>query len=206
MEKKTIKSEHYPLPSHLQKQRGKDISVLKDKQLVDLIKQGDRKAAEELVERYYSGIYMLMRRFGYNIQTSEDLTQESFMKVWSHINQLRKGGSLKSWLYKVALNVSRSHLRKNFWRKHADANELQLSDGNEDGDVLEKQEELKKLRDEVAKLKQKLKETIVLHYLQGLTIEESAEAAGIKTGTFKSRLNRALNILKEQMNSNWNKE
>ena len=55
------------------------------------------------------------------------------------------------------------------------------------------------VRDAVAKLPVKLRETIVLHYMQQLTIAEAAEIAGIRQGTFKSRLNRALKTLKKSV-------
>jgi RNA polymerase sigma factor (sigma-70 family) len=51
----------------------------------------------------------------------------------------------------------------------------------------------------VGELPRKLREAIVLHYMQHLTISEAAEAAGIREGTFKSRLNRALRALRKQV-------
>jgi RNA polymerase sigma factor (sigma-70 family) len=60
-------------------------------------------------------------------------------------------------------------------------------------------EELARLQEAVARLPWKLGKAIVLHYMQHLTIVEAAEAAGVREGTFKSRLNRALQILRKQV-------
>lgn len=54
-----------------------------------------------------------MQRMGHSAELSEDLTQQSFIKAWQNISQLRDGGSLNAWLYRIAANVSNSHWRKN---------------------------------------------------------------------------------------------
>ncbi len=60
-------------------------------------------------------------------------------------------------------------------------------------------EQMGRLHEAVAKLPWKLKQAIVLHYLEQLTISEAAEAAGIRPGTLKSRLNRGLASLREEV-------
>jgi RNA polymerase sigma-70 factor (ECF subfamily) len=52
-----------------------------------------------------------MRRLGHGRQLSEDLTQETFLRAWRHIGQLRNGKALEAWLYRIAGNVS-----KLYWR------------------------------------------------------------------------------------------
>jgi RNA polymerase sigma-70 factor (ECF subfamily) len=66
-------------------------------------------------------------------------------------------------------------------------------------DAAEHTEQLCRLKDAVVKLPVKLRQAVVLHYLQQLTIAESAEVMGIREGTFKSRLNRALMLLKKTL-------
>ena len=57
--------------------------------LADRLRTGNRDAAAELVDMYYKQIYLFMRRLGHGSQISEDLTQESFLRVWQHIGQLK---------------------------------------------------------------------------------------------------------------------
>ena len=67
-------------------------------------------------------------------------------------------------------------------------------------DIVEHYEQLGRLKNAVACLPlRKLRQTVVLHYMQHLTIAEAAEAAGVREGTFKSRLNRALETLRKQV-------
>ena len=168
--------------------------------LVARLKAGDRAAAAELVDEYYQQIYLFMRKFGHDRQISEDLTQESFFNAWHHIGQLRDGKALDSWLYRIAANVSRLYWRKH---KHKEVVGIEIVDvpaSTEDGyDRVGRYEQLDELKTAVGRLPVKLRETIVLHYMQQLTIAKAAEALGVKEGTFKSRLNRALKALRKDV-------
>jgi RNA polymerase sigma-70 factor (ECF subfamily) len=139
-----------------------------------------------------------MRSVGHNRQLSEDLTQETFLRAWHHIGQLRDDKALNGWLYRIAGNASRL-----YWRKHPKGESVSIDDMNlpaEDVDEPQKaenNEQVDRLRQAVSKLPWKLKQAVVLHYMEELTIAEAAEAADVRQGTFKSRLNRALNALRE---------
>jgi RNA polymerase sigma-70 factor (ECF subfamily) len=168
--------------------------------LVARLKAGDRVAAGELVDGYYQQIYLFMRRLGHDRQVSEDLTQESFFNAWHHIAQLRDGKALDSWLYRIAANVSRLHWRKHKHKEVVGIEIVDMPDSSEDGyEKVRRYERLDELKTAVDGLPVKLRETIVLHYMQQLTIAKAAEALGIKEGTFKSRLNRALKALRKDV-------
>ncbi len=163
------------------------------------LRAGNRAAADELVDIYYEQIYLFMRRLGHSCQVSEDLTQESFLAAWQHVGQLRSGKALNGWLYRIAGNVS-----KLYWRRHrggeaAGIEMADVPDSSEGEDRIGHYEQLHQLKNAVAQLPIKLGQAVVLHYMQHLTIAEAAEAAGIREGTFKSRLNRALKALRKQV-------
>ncbi len=173
---------------------------IKRDSLATRLRAGDRDAAAELVDQYYEQIYLFMRRLGHDRQASEDLTQESFFNAWHHIGQLKDGKALNGWIYRIASNVSRLH-----WRKHKhkevmgiEGLQVQQSDKSEH-EKIEYNEQLEQLKDAVERLPMKLRETIILHYMQQLTIAEAAEVAGLNQGTFKSRLNRALKTLRKKV-------
>lgn len=163
------------------------------------LRAGDRTAAQELVDLYYRQIYLYMRRLGHNHQLSEDLTQECFLNAWHHIGQLRNGRALSGWLYRIAGNVSRLHLRKQSGKKKVSVERFDVPDsGTAASDEVGHSEQFERLQSVIARLPMKLKQVIVLHYMQDLTIAEAAHAAGIRQGTFKSRLSRALKILRKE--------
>jgi RNA polymerase sigma-70 factor (ECF subfamily) len=180
--------------------RTNEHSTQKQGYLAARLRAGDHAAAAELVDIYYKQIYLFMRRLGHDRQVSEDLTQESFLSAWHHIGQLRDGKALNSWLYRIAGNVSRL-----YWRKHKNTEAVGIEgfefpdSSDSEHDKAERNEQLEQLRNAIARLPLKLRQTVVLHYLQHLTIAESAEAACIRQGTFKSRLSRALTALRKQL-------
>jgi RNA polymerase sigma-70 factor (ECF subfamily) len=141
-----------------------------------------------------------MRKLGHDRQVSEDLTQECFFNAWHHIGQLKDGKALNGWIYRIASNVSRLHWRKHRHKEIIGIEGIEMPNSSKDEpEKMEHNEQLEHLKDAMERLPMKLKETIILHYLQQLTIAEATEAAGINQGTFKSRLNRALKTLRKHI-------
>ncbi len=164
------------------------------------LRSGDHEAAEEFVDMYNEQVFLFMRRLGHDRQVSEDLTQESFLQAWQHISQLRNGRALNGWLYRIAGNVSRLYWRRHKGREMASIEGIgiDIPENNEAGpDIVDHYEQLSRLKKAVEYLPEKLRQAVVLHYMQHLTIAEAAEAAGVREGTFKSRLNRALETLRK---------
>ncbi len=181
--------------------REKHLDELQDS-LAARLRAGDRAAAGEFVDMYNERIYLYMRRLGHNRQVSEDLTQESFIQAWQHISQLKNGRALNSWLYRIASNVSKLHWRRHKGRESTSIEGIGIDvpENDESGsNKVEHYEQLGRLKNAVATLPIKLRQAIVLHYIQQLTIAEAAEAANVRQGTFKSRLNRALETLRKQI-------
>ena len=162
--------------------------------LAERLKSGDNNAACELVDLYYRQIYLFMRRLGHNDSVSEDLTQRCFIYAWQHIARLQDAGALITWLYHIATSESRQYLRWYRFRKTLSADWLRNCQADDPGSVRKNQddEQLKRLTRAISKLPIKIRQAVVLHYLQHLSIPQTAEAMGVPEGTVKSRLNRAL--------------
>jgi len=199
--KKAEKMEHKAYLAHHRsknKELGEKNKELQNSRisLAARLKAGDRQAAAELVDMYYQQVYLFMRRLDHSIQASEDLTQETFLHVWHHIGQLKNDKALKCWLYHIAGNVSKRHWRWSKIRQAASIEGLGIAVSGENKDKTEDFEQLERLQKAVEKLPRKQREVVVLHYMQHLTIAEAAEAVGVRKGTLKSRLNRALRALR----------
>lgn len=159
----------------------------------------EHAAAAEFVDKNYQQIYLFMRRLGHSRQVSEDLTQETFLRAWRHIGQLRDGTALSSWLYRIGSNVSKLYWRKHKSREITYTETLDQPDSSTGHYKAEYYEQLSQLKVAVERLPFKLKQAIVLHYMQNLSIAKAAEVTCIRQGTFKSRLNRALKTLRKHV-------
>lgn len=197
--------EHRAGPAHPDRQRvvplrGRSASEVDVRDLVHRLRHGDQAAAETLVERYHERIYVFMRSMGHDRQTSEDLTQETFVQAWRHIGQLREGKALTAWLFRIAGNASRL-----YWRRHkrpAPVGIDEIEPVRDEVDSAQRagdRELFAGLHQAVARLPWKLRQAVVLHYMDQLTIAEAAEAAQVREGTLKSRLNRALEALRREL-------
>lgn len=195
-----------PARDHISSTPGQDQakSAQEDKpSLAARLRSGDRTAAEELVDLYYQRIYLYMRQLGHGRHTSEDLTQEVFMRAWYHIGQLRDNGALTPWLFRIAHNISYQHKR---WLGRRDwpdeplglAVHMQCDQAPVD-EALVQMDQVRRLQQAICRLPFRIRQTLVLHYLQDLPISAAAQVLGIREGTFKSRLHRALSMLRMEL-------
>ena len=204
MQKETQATEQTAPPAHLSAEvaveqpcpmPGEDGAVLARR-----LRHGEHTAAAEFVDRYYERVYLFMRAVGHDRQMSEDLTQETFLRAWYHIGQLRDGKALNGWLFRIAGNVSRVHRRRFKGKDTVTLDGIEPPAAGVDSLLKAgQQEQLEHLRQAVARLPWKLKQAVVLHYMEQLTIAEAADAAGIRAGTLKSRLNRGLEALRKEV-------
>jgi len=89
------------------------LTVLTDEQLLRNICDRDQAAFTELVQRHLEYLIKFSARYTLNISFSEDIAQESFLRVWDSANNWSaEKGTVKSWLYKIAYNLSIDFLRK----------------------------------------------------------------------------------------------
>ncbi len=83
-----------------------------DSILLEKVEAGDRGAFDALVHKYQREIYFLALRFVKNPEDAEEITQQAFAKAFEKLSGFRGDASFKTWLYQVAMNQSRSFLRK----------------------------------------------------------------------------------------------
>ena len=205
MEKNAERAEQEAASAHPQNRKSnarateKRVNKAQDS-LASRLSSGERCAAAELVDVYHEQIYLFMRRLGHDRELSEDLTQETFLRARHLIGQLRDSKALEAWLYRIAGNVSKLYWRRRKLKELTNIDTIEAPHSGAAGhDVVAHNEELGRLQGAVDRLSWKLRQAIVLHYMQHLSIAEAAKAAGISQGTFKSRLNRALNILRKHV-------
>src|SRR5690349_24853811 len=89
-----------------------DLANLPDADVVALAQHGREPAYRELIRRYERPVFSLVYRMVRDRELAEDLTQDTFVKVLSHIDKYRSEFKFSSWLFKIANNVAIDHLRR----------------------------------------------------------------------------------------------
>lgn len=164
--------------------------------LVRRLRRGDREACRELIRRHHSQVYGYLRRLGADSGLAEDLTQETYARAWQAIRKLRKAASLRSWLLTIARNEYFQWRRTGRPDTTALENLPERTDETPGAEIaLVRDERDRWVRRAVARLDPTLRETVALHYFQGLSFRETGAVIGIPAGTVKSRVHRALGCL-----------
>jgi RNA polymerase sigma-70 factor (ECF subfamily) len=169
------------------------------KTLCKRAKKADKEAADELLKIFYADIYAYLRRLCGSRHDAEDLTQQTFLKVWSSLGGFKGRSKFSTWLYRIAHNSYLDWLRKktgsvqvNFekwWQECIDENPGPFTN------LTERQSALR-LYEAVDRFDEDKKQVVHLHYYQGLSIRETAKVLNIATSTVKYRLREVLKILR----------
>lgn len=165
--------------------------------IVAAAQQGDEGAAARLIELYYRRIYAFLRRLAGTDADACDLTQKTFNQVWRMLPRLSRPGSVSSWIHRIAYHCYVD------WRRAAPAHEARsdawwaaLVAGGERPDHQAARADLAaSVYAAVERLEPDLRLTVHLHYYQGLTLQETAEAMSVAASTIKYRLRQAIQEL-----------
>ena len=170
--------------------------MLGDDELIEQIKCGDEQAAEELIKRYYTSILRYCRWHCYNTEKAEDLTQETFYKLFKNISDYKGKKKFKAYLYTIANRLCIDESRKTPFSPLEDE-EMIADECNEILRVEDKAEITYLLN--MLSLEQR--EAIILRFGEQLAFHEIAKIMGCSMRTAQSRVRNGLKIMrKEQRN------
>ena len=185
-----------------------------DTALIARCQKADVAAFNEIVGRYKGRIYSYLYRMTGNAEDAEDLTQEVFVRMYSHIHTFRAEASLSTWLFRIAGNLCvDAFRRKKKERGVVSSLDTPIFSDDEDSHATRDVPDLKaapeilfsrkelggQIEAALAKLPSKLRSAVVLHDIEGLAYEEIAEVEKIPLGTVKSRIFNARVALREQL-------
>ena len=180
-----------------------EIDVVPDERsLILAAQQGDTTAFKELYERYRDRVYNLIYYTMNREEGAEDILQTVFVKVYKALPCFRLESSFHTWVYRVALNECKNHRRgrKLFVSLSAFENEENhLKAVSTPFSHQAAEESDQRVRAEVLALSPKLREVVILKYLEELSYEEVATTLGCSIGTVASRLHRALLELEKRL-------
>lgn len=161
-----------------------------DQTLVERLRHPDtcRQAFAEVISRYSEPLYRQIRRMVVSHDDSNDLLQNTFLKAWQSIDNFRGEAKLSTWLYKIAINESMTHLDRQRRRLNLSiddeaqhlAHQIE-ADTWIDGDAL-----TQKLRKAIAQLPEKQRLVFNLRFYDEMKYEQMSEILGTSVGALKT--------------------
>ncbi len=185
-------------------------STRDEAQMIASILAGDREQYHDLVRPYERSVYKMALSLMKNQSDAEDVAQEAFLKGFRKLADFRGQAKFSTWLISITLNEARGRLRRQTVVRMES-----LDDSPEEGghiapallrdwrevpsEALERQEIRQMLQDAIANLSRPYREVLVLRDIEEFSIDETATALAITTGTVKVRLHRARMMMQKEL-------
>jgi RNA polymerase sigma-70 factor, ECF subfamily len=176
--------------------------------LVTELQGGSESAFDWLVTHYHGPVFGLIAGLVGDPCEAADITQEVFLKAFRGLGNFRRGSSLRTWLYRIAVREA-LNARRWWWRHHRQQTSLEVE--REDGpqtieiedpavsplDLAESSEMQQIVRRGLHQVPEVFRSAVMLRDLEGLSYEEVAEVLDVSVGTVKSRILRGRQALRE---------
>ncbi len=187
---------------------GIDSTRIDERELIQMCKDGDEVAFDELVTRYEKRVFNFAYRISGNYDEANDVAQEAFIRVFNSIKTFRGDANFTTWIYRIVKNVYLDERKKAKNHRQVSLDEYVELDENsvsrqieDEGPSPEEITEIKERDKAVQKAIMSLPEyqriIVTLYHTQNQSYEEIAEILHLPIGTVKSRLNRARLALKD---------
>ena len=177
-----------------------------DVELIKRILDGEEIAFTELVEKYHKPVHALAWRKISDYHIAEEITQDTFLKVYQKLHTLKDLSHFSGWLYVITTNLCATWIRKNqkyterlkkteITITQSDTYSQHIRDDRANSVTQTQREIVKKL---LAKLKESERTVMTLHYLGEMKIEDISRFLGVSVSTIKTRLMRARQRLRQE--------
>ncbi len=178
--------------------------------LVQRVQAGEVAAFDDLIRKYRERVYSVIYNMTSNREDAADLTQDSFIKAFQSINRFEGQASFFTWLYRIAVNSTLSHIRKaklrsffSFEKINDEDKTTELIEQLTDKHGVERDVFVRELQERLNEAMQKLsikhRTVVTLFEIDGLSHEEIAEVVGCSVGTVRSRLHYAKQLLQSEL-------
>jgi|GEM_PF-193924 len=174
------------------------IEPVEEARLIEEAKR-DAVAFARLYDEYMPAVYGYVYRRVSDRDAAEDITSSVFEKAIRGVGGLREGASFKGWLYRIAGNCIIDHYRARGRHPESELEEAVAAPDTESGRPIEELETRMAVMKLLDGMPEKHREILTLHYLEGLSVEEIAEATGKKPQACYMRIYRATRAFSEEL-------
>ena len=174
------------------------LSAQTDEQLMLRAARGSDRAFEELYNRHARRLQgFFVRRLGNDADLAADFMHDTFLRLYAAREKYHEGSNFRAWLYTIAYNLCKNHHRNQLTMISDEGKDLADETNIEvklDAAMLHEA-----LRDVLRSLPEPYAMLFSLHYEEELTIPQIAQITDLPEGTVKSRLHKAMNIIKQNL-------
>lgn len=164
-----------------------------DEELVELIKKNDPEAFRELYYKYFQKLFRYAYFRTYAVETTKDLIQDLFSRVWNNRKNLNPDKSIKAYLYRSLTNIIINHSKLES-NKNISYSDFEKSIPGKESELDEKID----LRTAINQLPEKLKSVYLLSRVDGYKYQEIAEYLGISVKAVEKRMSKALTLIRKK--------
>jgi len=170
-----------------------------DAELVKRFRKGSKEAFSELVERYSKPLTLMILRMVRDQETARDISQNVFLKAYEGLSRFMMASSFKTWLYSIALNSVKDHLRKRGGRQVAELTEDLPDCSPSQAERLEDAILRARIRKAVEELPEKQRLTLQLRIYEGMDYKEIAGLIGGNENAARGNFFQATRTLKKRL-------
>ena len=188
------------------------VLLAEDSELIEGLRDGREEAYECLIMRYQQPIFNLVYRLVEDPGDTSDIVQEVFIKIFRHVGSFRGQSSLKTWLYRIAVNEAHNHRR---WFSRHGKREIGLEQDDGCGarsyqdtlpdprkspfDITLQGETFALIEAALSRVKPVFRQAVVLRDIEDLAYDQISEILGVSLGTVKSRILRGREALRREL-------
>ena len=170
-----------------------------DEELIATFQNGNEQAYIELVRRYRNRLMTFVFRFLGDMDLSEDIVQDTMVKVYTHKHYYKEIAKFSTWIYTIAGNFAKTELRKRKRRKVTLLSHMNTDDRKyeipstelKSEDIVQGEYAERDIQKAILQLPLHFRTVVILRDIQELSYEEISKIVNVPLGTVKSRINRA---------------
>jgi len=180
-----------------------------DTEILQRCREGDERAYREIIQRYQRRVFSLAFRVVRRTEDAEDVTQETFVRMFRAIDRYDPARPFAAWLFTIASRLCIDHLRRrrvrpiSLFQRDPETQEertIEVVDpGLKPDEETSRLEEERHTRELIDSLPPHYRIVVMLRHQQDLSYEEIAEAMKLPLGTVKARIHRARALLKQRL-------
>ena len=175
-----------------------------DSLLIEKAKEGNEGAFNFLMNKYYPRVYASLFSFTKSKEDSEDLAQQTFVKVWQQIQSFRGDSAFFTWVYRIAINLAKNYVASSGYKKQKvnssiDQLEIDISSNENIESMLIHSQSIEDIKNFINTMPEALKTAFTLRESEGKSYEEISIITETPIGTVRSRIFRARESIVEYM-------